>query len=316
MITGTLAIDYIASYPGSFARLPDHLGINVSTRVEKLDRQFGGCAMNISYSLSKLGHVAIPFVLCGCPLDQSYAQHIHDAGIDSRGIVELSEWRESSHGFIFTDRDQSQFTAFFSGPAESQDYKSRFRNFVKLHSDSIDFAILAPDIARNMIYAAECLNQFSIPFISDPGQQVSDFADEDCTRLMNLSEYAIGNTFEVDRLTSVVAGLQYSLKGLIVTRGSDGVSWHIDDETGKERAAIPSTQLDPTGCGDAFRAGLVHARVSGSSWRDAMRSGALVASISMGFRGSQNHDLTDFADAYAQEWGNRPDWLTEQKDLR
>lgn len=311
MVTGTLAIDYIASYPGSFARLSDHLGINVSTRVEKLDRQFGGCAMNISYSLSKLGHVAIPFVLCGLPLDKSYVQHIRDAGMDSRGIIELKEWPESSHGFIFTDRDQNQFTAFYSGPAESCEYKPRFRDFVKLHSNSIDFAILGPDIARNMIAAAECLNQFSIPFISDPGQQVSDFTDEECVQLMGLSQLAIGNEFEVNRIRVAVPDLDNSLRGLIVTLGPKGVTWRIDDETGCEEAAHPTLQLDPTGCGDAFRAGLVHARLSGASWRDAMRSGTTVASISMGFRGTQNHDLSNFSDTFIQHWGDRPQWLTK-----
>ncbi len=311
MVTGTLAIDYIASYPGSFARLPDHLGINVSTRVENLDRQFGGCAMNISYSLSKLGHVAIPFVLCGCPLDQSYSQHIRDAGVANRGIIELEECRESSHGFIFTDRDQNQFTAFYSGPAESREYESRFRDFVKLHSDSIDYAILAPDIARNMIGAAECLSQFAIPFISDPGQQVSDFTDEDCVRLMRLSQFVIGNEFEVNRIRSAVPALDETTNGLIVTRGSRGVLWCIDGETGTERAAHPIRELDPTGCGDAFRAGLVHARLSGASWRDSMRSGGTVASISMGYRGSQNHDLSQFSETYIREWEDRPAWLTK-----
>lgn len=316
MVTGTLAIDYIANYPGSFARLPDHLGINVSTRVENLDRQFGGCAMNISYSLSKLGQVAMPFVLCGYPLDQSYSQHTLDAGVDIRGVIELKEWHESSHGFIFTDQDQNQFTAFYSGPAESGEYESRFRDFVKLYSDSIDYAILGPDIARNMICAAECLRHFSIPFISDPGQQVSDFSDEECARLMNLSNLAIGNEFEVNRIRSAVPGLDDSATGLIVTLGSRGVSWHIDGETGSERAAHPTRQLDPTGCGDAFRAGLVHARLSGATWRDSMRSGGIVASISMGYRGSQNHDLSLFNETYIREWNDRPAWLTKQTEIQ
>ena len=272
--------------------------------------------MNISYSLSKLGHVAMPFVLCGSPLDQSYAQHIRGAGVDARGIIQLNEWRESSHGFIFTDRDQNQFTAFFSGPAESREYESRFRDFVKLHSDSIDYAVLGPDIARNMICAAECLRNFSIPFISDPGQQVSDFTDEECARLMNLSKLAIGNEFEVNRIRSAVPGLGDSATGLIVTLGSRGVSWHIDGETGNERAAHPTRQLDPTGCGDAFRAGLVHARLLGATWRDSMRSGGTVASISMGYRGSQNHDLSLFNETYIREWDDRPAWLTKQPEIQ
>lgn len=308
-MTGTLAIDYIARYPGSFARLSDHVGINVSTRVDQLERQFGGCAMNISYSLSKLGHTAIPFVLCGFPLEQAYADHIGEAGVDSRGIVELKEWRDSSHGFIFTDQNQSQFTAFYSGPAESDEYQQRLLNFLKTYSTDIDFAILAPDIARNMICAATLLSQFSIPFLTDPGQQVSDFTDNDCMRLIGGSQIVIGNEYEVKRMRSAVPTIEGELRGLIVTQGSHGATWYIGDESGHERAAQPFRQLDPTGCGDAFRAGLIHAHLSGAPWRDAVKSGALVASISMGYLGSQNHDLSNFTGSYIQEWGNRPPWI-------
>lgn len=310
-MTGTLAIDYIARYPGSFTRLPDHVGINVSTRVEHLERQFGGCAMNISYSLSKLGHTAIPFVLCGCPLEQTYADHIGSAGVDRRGVVELKEWRDSSHGFIFTDENQSQFTAFYSGPAESDEYGSRLRDFLRSNSQSIDYAILAPDIARNMICAATLLNEFSIPFLTDPGQQVSDFTDSECIQLIGASKIAIGNEFEVERMRSAESNIEDKLRGLIVTLGSNGASWHIDDENGTERAVPPLRQLDPTGCGDAFRAGLLHAHLSGAHWGDAIRSGVLVASISMGYLGSQNHDLSNFADAFVREWGDRPAWIGE-----
>jgi adenosine kinase len=228
----------------------------------------------------------------------------------------LKELRECSHGFIFTDRDQNQFTAFYSGPAESREYESRFRNFVKLYSDSIDYAILAPDIARNMIGAAECLNQSSIPFISDPGQQVSDFTDEECKRLVHLSQFVIGNEFEVNRIRDAVPAIDDLIKGVIVTLGSRGVWWNIDGETACERAARPTRQFDPTGCGDAFRAGLVHALLSGASWQDSMRSGSIVASISMGYPGSQNHDLSSFGETYVREWDDRPAWLTKQTGSR
>lgn len=265
--------------------------------------------MNISYSLSKLGHVATPFVLCGFPLDESYAKHLDAAGVDRRGVIELADWQESSHGFIFTDRDDSQFTAFYSGPAESLEYESRFQEFLELHKDGIDFAILAPDVARNMICSATCLSQSSIPFIVDPGQQVSDFTDDECRNLIGLSQVVIGNEFEVDRLRAASPHLEDALRGLIITLGPKGAHWCMDHEIGHERAAHPRRQLDPTGCGDAFRAGLIHARLSGASWRDAVRSGAVTASISMGFVGSQNHDFCDFAETFTREWNDQPPWL-------
>ena len=264
--------------------------------------------MNIAYNLSQLGDHAIPFVMCGSYLDSAYREHVQDSNIDSRGITSLDEWSQSSHGFIFTDNEQNQFTAFFSGPAETPDYEPRLDKFLNTVKDEIAFAILAPDLPRNMIAVASRLNDLSIPFLCDPGQQISDFSDTDCRELVEVSQLMIGNTYEIARLRSAVSNLDDCLEGLITTRGAKGAEWSVGDQTGLEPSATPAKLVDPTGCGDAFRAGVTHAHIHGASWKDAVRCGCTVASIKMAMPGSQSHDLSQFAQSFKRDWGYSPPW--------
>ena len=264
--------------------------------------------MNIAYSLSQLGHHAIPFVMSGMPLDGAYAHHIRAAGIDSRGIVELENWQHSSHAFIFTDRDGNQFTAFYSGPATTDDYCDRFEKFVCEIRDEIELALLAPDVPFNMIGAADLLRRMHIPFLCDPGQQVSDFTDEECKELVQHSRFLIGNSYEIERIRSAVPNIDSNLEGLIVTNGAKGIAWRVGDESGFEPAASAVAKTDPTGCGDAFRAGFAHAWLSKAPWQDAVRSGAVVAAMNMACPGSQSHSLASFEDVFRQEWGYFPSW--------
>ena len=264
--------------------------------------------MNIAYSLRQLGNQAIPFVMSGFPIDPTYEDHIRTLGIDTRGIVELDQWEQSSHAFIFTDQDQNQFTAFYSGPAEVENYSERLEAFYQLVQNELDFAILAPDIARNMIGAASLLEKSPISFLCDPGQQISDFTDEEITRLVGMSRYLVGNYYEVDRIRRVIPTLDSDLEGLFITNGAEGIEWQVGNQSGHEPAVKLLGEVDPTGCGDAFRAGLVHAWLLGAPWKDAVRSGALVAAINMSSRGAQSHNLSNFDETFQRQWGYRPSW--------
>ena len=264
--------------------------------------------MNIAYSLSQLGHHAIPFVMSGMPIDAEYANHIRAAGIENKGIVELENWQHSSHGFIFTDRDGNQFTAFYSGPATTDDYCDRFEEFVSQVRKEIDLALLAPDVPSNMIGAANLLRKEQIPFLCDPGQQVSDFTNEECEELVQLSQFLIGNSYEIERIRSTVSNIDSILEGLIVTNGAKGITWRVGGESGFEPAVSVVAETDPTGCGDAFRAGFAHAWLCKAPWQDAIRSGAVVAAMNMACRGSQSHNLANFRDVFKHEWGYFPSW--------
>ncbi len=304
LVTGTLAIDYAADYGGRFDDLPRHAGINLSIHLDRIERHFGGCAMNIVYGLALLGHAPVPFVFVGEDRDAAYARHLDALGVDQGGIVEVPGARYSSHAFVFTDRDGNQFTGFYPGPARTGDFAERLADFVRTRD--FDYAILAPDVAANMIAAARVMNAACIPFLCDPGQGLTDFTAGEARELVGLSRELIVNRYEFDTLKTYCGeDPSPSLEYLIVTAGADGAFCG--------EVAVPAAPAqriaDPTGCGDAFRTGFVHARQLGASLRDAMRSGACAAAIKIETAGTQRHRLDDFRRRYEAAWDETPDWL-------
>ena len=194
LVTGTLAIDYIATYPGVFAGLPRHAGINLSIHLDKIDRRFGGCAMNIVYSLKLLGHEPIPFVFVGDDFDGDYQRHLERFGIERNGIIAVPGATYSSHAFIFTDQNNNQFTGFYPGPARVEDFAERLSAFID--ANEFRYAVVAPDVPENMITAAAILNDKGVPFLSDPGQGLTDFTPDDIRGFLALSGELIVNEFE------------------------------------------------------------------------------------------------------------------------
>ena len=306
LVTGTLAIDYAATYPRTFAGLPRHDGINLSIHLDSIRRDFGGCAMNIAYSLALLGQQPSPFAFVGRDYEPDFADHLRALGMDTSGITMLEE-AHSSHAFVITDANQNQFTGFYPGPARSPDFLPQLRTFA---SRGFDYAVLAPDVPQNMVDAAQVMVDLNIPFLCDPGQGLTDFQPSDSQRLMELSSTVILNEYEHRTLQGHVGGALAKLDCLIVTLGSAGALWF---ERGHEAGRVPVVAIDdvtdPTGCGDAFRAGLVDARLRGAKMPDAMRAGALTAAISLTAPGPQRHSFDDYAGRYANAWGDSPEWL-------
>mgnify|MGYP005727433031 CR=1 FL=1 len=303
LITGTLAIDYVATYPRPFQSLPHHAGINMSIHLDDIDRRFGGCAMNIAYNLRLLGHDVVPFVFVGRDYDDGYDEHLETLGIDRSGINRNDAEAFSSHAFIFTDPDGNQFTGFYPGPARSDDFEARLNALLATH---FEYAIVAPDVPANMITAAQCMRAADTPFLCDPGQGLTDFSAADCRALVALSEHLIVNTYEHATLTRAAA--LDDLATIVVTRGEEGSQW-MGADVGAERAVPVEHYCDPTGCGDAFRAGWVHATLSGASLRDASRCGATLATVNLESAGSQTHALHDLQSRYERDWSDSPDWL-------
>lgn len=306
LVTGTLAIDYTGRYAGRFLDLPRHDGINLSIELDRIDRRFGGCAMNIAYGLALLGHDPVPFVFVGDDHDADYAGHLRELGIDRSGIVAVPGATYSSHAFVFTDRDGNQFTGFYPGPARLPDFSERLAAFAGQHD--FDYAVLAPDIAPNMIGAARVLKALEVPFLCDPGQCLTDFTAAEARELVALSREVIVNRFEYETLKAYCgADPAADLDRLVVTTGPEGSS------CGEVTVpAAPVTRVvDPTGCGDAYRTGFVHARLRGAPLVEAMRAGACVAAINIETDGTQRHRLDDFPERYAAAWGETPAWLAK-----
>ena len=299
----------MGEYPGTFSDLPKHDGINLSVQLERIERRFGGCAMNIAYTLKALGESPTPFVFVGLDFDQDYARHLDAHHIDLSG-VNLVEAPYSSHGFIFTDREQNQFTGFFGGPAAHHDIGPPLRGFVgDRHAGDrrFDFALLAPDIPTNMIAAAETVREAGIPFLTDPGQNLTDFDASGARELVALSHAIVVNEYEHDTLRELAGETVDDLDLLLVTEGERGTRWISTGESGREQAA-PAAVVDSTGCGDAFRAGYLHASLRGADIRTAVRAGGATAALALETRGTQNHDCSDFAARYRAAWGDYPSW--------
>ena len=300
LVTGTLAIDHIGRYPGAFSSLPRHPGINLSVQLGGIERRFGGCAMNIAYTLRRLGHDPAPFAFVGQDYGDDYAAHLAALGMDTSGI-QRTEAPYSAHAFVFTDREGSQFTAFYGGPPRVADWADRLTRF--LDRGRFALALLAPDVPANMITAAKILRTRRIPFLTDPGQNITDFEAADAQRLVELSETVFVNEFEHETLCSMVGDALRGVDTLVVTRGERGVFWRSRTEGEGEERAAAATVADPTGCGDAFRGGFLHAHLHGAPLRVAVRAGAVTAAMALEVVGTQVHLCDNFAARYRNAWG-------------
>ena len=298
----------MGEYPGSFAELPQHEGINLSVQLDRIERRFGGCAMNIAYTLKQLGETPVPFVFVGADFDQDYAAHLDALGMDTAGVNRV-EAPYSSHGFVFTDRDQNQFTGFFGGPASGQDLSAPLRRFIA--DRPFDHALLAPDVPSNMIAAAKAMRDHGIPFLTDPGQNLTDFDAAGARELVALSSGIVVNEYEHDTLRGFVGEALDDVDLLLVTVGEHGIRWRSRTDGVGHEPAVAADVVDSTGCGDAFRAGFLHASLHGADIRAAVRAGAVTAACVLETRGTQNHDCADFAARYRAAWGHAPAWLAD-----
>jgi adenosine kinase len=271
-----------------------------------LRRELGGCAMNICYSLKLLGDHPLPFVVVGNDYRDAYAPHLAKLGVDDAGILVLDSVPFSPHAFIFTDAAGNQFTGFFSGPSDQPDEVHRLRAFVATQRPA--YAVLAPDLPEKQIRFAELLTALGTPFLCDPGQCLTDFSVEQTRRLIATTRHLIVNRFEWDtlqrRLGLDAATLMQRLEWIVVTHGAAGAVWqHADGRRVSVPAVPPRTTVDPTGCGDAFRAGFVHAYARQASIETALRCGALAATINLETHGGQAHRFDDWRARYAAVWG-------------
>lgn len=306
LVCGTLALDYLLQYRGEFAALPTGTSLNFSMQVDDLARQFGGCALNICYSLKLLGDEPQPFVVAGRDYHEGYDRHLAALEIDTQGVRVLPSAGFSPHAFIFTDVLGNQLTGFYSGPSDQVDEPARLGQFVAEHSPA--YAVLAPDLPGKQIRFARLLRKLGVPFLSDPGQCLTDFTALEMRDLIAATRQLMVNRYEwqllQDRLGLAEADLVNQLEWVVVTQGAEGAEWrHHDGRYEKVPAVAPRAMLDPTGCGDAFRAGFVHAHVRGTPIVTALRCGALAATINLETRGGQSHSFVEWRSRYVEAWG-------------
>jgi adenosine kinase len=291
LICGSLAFDTITNFPGRFAQqiLPEQLHIlNVSFLVPTLRREFGGCAGNIAYTLSLLGGQPLVMAAVG-PDGKDYLARIESWGATTQYVQTIAD-SHTAQAIIITDADNNQITAFHPGAMQSahlQPVPTR---------DDIGVAIVAPDGRDAMLAHAAQLEQARIPFVFDPGQGLPMFDGKELMRFVEQATWIAVNDYEAqmlcDRTGHTLESLSRShLRGMVVTLGASGCDvWQQGART-HVPGTVASALVDPTGCGDAFRAALLYGIEQGWTLRRCVELGNRIGAIKIACRGGQNHVL-------------------------
>jgi len=291
LICGSLAFDTIMVFADRFARhiLPDKIHmLNVSFLVPQLRREFGGCAGNIAYNLGLLGDVAYPMATVGRDFGP-YREWMARAGVPA-DHVRVIDAELTAQAFITTDLDDNQITAFHPG-AMQHAHENRVTD-----ASDIAIGIVAPDAREGMIQHAAQFAAARIPFIFDPGQGLPMFSGEELARFVGQATWVTVNDYEWQLLQQKtgwnVHELTQRVAALIVTRGAAGSVIHTRDGEIAIPCAPAAAVVDPTGCGDAYRAGLIHGLLHGLDWLSTGNIASLMGAIKIESRGTQNHRFT------------------------
>ncbi len=292
LICGSLAFDTITMFPGRFAQqiLPEQLHIlNVSFLVPTLRREFGGCAGNIAYSLSQLG--GEPIILASVGSDgKDYIERIASWGA-STAHIRVDAENHTAQAIIITDIENNQITAFHPGAMQSAHLSP-----IPQDTTSIKLAIVAPDGRDAMLNHAEQLSRAKIPFIFDPGQGLPMFDGAELRSFIDKATWLAVNDYEArmlcDRTNTTLEALSRShLKGIFVTLGADGCEvWEQGIQT--KVPGVPAAEVvDPTGCGDAFRAAVLFGLELKWSSLKCAELGNKIGAQKIGSRGGQNYQF-------------------------
>lgn len=288
LVSGSIAYDSIMVFPGHFQDhiLPGqtHL-LNVSFTTSDMRREFGGCAANIAYGLKALG--ATPILLGAVGQDFApYRYRLDKFGIDYSSVRILNDCY-TAQAYITTDLNNNQIAAFHPG-AMMRSQEAHISD-----AANIDLGIVSPNSLEAMMQHSRELYAAKIPFIFDPGQGILSFSGEQLLECIELADYVVTNGYEASLMTErtgkSLEELTKKVRALIVTSSAEGSTIYTNEET-IEIPAIPADNIvDPTGCGDAYRAGLAYGILKGWTWKKIGLLAALMGSIKVASRGAQNY---------------------------
>jgi adenosine kinase len=305
LICGSVAYDTILQFQDRFKShiLPDKIHIlNVSFLVPDMRREFGGCAANIAYSLKLLGDRGVPMATAGHDFGP-YAKRMAAQGIPIDHIRVVEE-TFTAQAFITTDLDDNQITAFHPGAMQQAHL-----NQVSDAGPGIALGIVAPDGRQAMIEHAVQFAAAKIPFIFDPGQGMPMFGAAELKSFIAQARWVTVNDYEWGMLQQktgfTVSDITAQVEALVVTRGAEGSIIYTKGRTLTIPSASPTAVVDPTGCGDAYRAGLIHGLLHGLDWETTGRMASLMGAIKIESRGPQNHSITraEFDRRYRDNFG-------------
>ena len=307
LICGSIAFDTIMVFEGRFKDqiLPDQVHIlNVAFLVPSLRKDWGGCAGNIAYSLNMLGGKPVPMATIGHDAG-GYFQRLQSLGIETSCLKQVND-EFTAQAFITTDLDDNQITAFHPG-AMSHSHLNKVSD-----AGELALGIIAPDGRDGMMQHAEQFAAAGIPFVFDPGQGLPMFGKPELDRFLELATYAAVNDYEAkmlcDRTGMTLEQIAEKLEALVVTRGAEG-SWVF---TGGQRHDIPCVKAeqiaDPTGCGDAYRGGLLYGLTEGMGIVNAAKLASLMGSLKIAVKGPQTYQYSreEIASRFAAAFGHQP----------
>jgi adenosine kinase len=306
LICGSLAFDKIMQYHGRFAEtlLADQMHrVNVSFLVPTLRTEFGGCSANIAYNLNMLG--GDPLIMATIGQDGGeYLERLEQMGISTRAIRKIGH-AYTAQCFVTADLDNNQINAFHPGAMQFA-HENNVADCGPLR-----VAIIAPDGRDGMLkHATDCAT-LNLPFMFDPGQQLPMFSGTELLDFIDKASYVAANDYEfemlMDRTGLTLADIAARLDALIVTRGEKGSEIYANGQCFEIPTVTATAVVDPTGCGDAYRAGLLFGITSGFDWPTTGRLASLLGSIKIASQGGQNHAFTaaEIADRFEKEFGYR-----------
>ena len=313
LITGSFAYDTIMVFRDRFANhiLPEHAHIlNVSFLVPELRREFGGCAGNIAYNLKLLGGEPLPMGAVGRDF-APYRAWLQENDIPLDFVTE-APGEFTAQAFVTTDRDNNQITAFHPGAMAFAE-----QNRVGDVGDAIDLGIVAPDGRQAMLEHAAQFAAANIPFIFDPGQGLPMFTGAELNAFIDQATYIVVNDYESELLREKTGRdleqIAARVEALVITRGADGADIYAAPAAGtgtaRDAVHIDAARIDqardPTGCGDAFRAGLLYGLVHRLDWRTCGQIASLMGGIKAEQHGTQNHRFSkaEFEAMYRDNFG-------------
>lgn len=306
LICGSLAFDSIMVFHDHFKNhiLPDKIHIlNVSFLVPDMRREFGGCAGNIAYNLKLLGGKPVIMATVGEDF-APYASRLENLEL-SQECVRAVPGSYTAQAFITTDLSDNQITAFHPG-AMNHSHLNDVRS-----ADNIRLGIVSPDGRGGMLMHCTQFEQADIPFVFDPGQGMPLFNGEELLAMVRQADYVTLNDYEAQLLQArtgkTLAQLAEEVDALIVTKGAEGSDIYVQGKVLAIPTAPVSQVVDPTGCGDAFRAGLLYGIVNDLDWQTTGQLGSLMGSLKIAQRGGQNHQFSrdEIDQYYFESFGTR-----------
>ncbi|MFH1187629.1 MAG: carbohydrate kinase family protein [bacterium] len=310
LVSGSLAYDRIMNFPGYFKEhiLPDKIHIlNVSFVVDKIKDNFGGTAGNIAYNLSLLGEKPSILSLVGEDFNK-YKEWLAEKNIDISHIKEI-QGELTATANIMTDQDDNQISAFYPGPLDIE-YCDVAKNI-----KDIKIAIISPEVSKRMVRYAKIYIKKNIEYIFDPGQQITALTKSELNEALLGAKVLIGNDYEIqlilDKMEKKLIELEKIVEILVITKGAKGSEIYSNGEKFVIPSAMPKNVCDPTGAGDAYRAGFIKGLIENWTLEKTGKFASLIAVYAIEKHGTQTHKFTrdELKERYKENFGEELIWV-------